>query len=133
MSGKVTLVLSDALLERARHTAEALGEPLETVLTATLAAGLPDVENVPAEMRQELARMIWASDTDLRAIAHAELAAAMQAELEQLNARQAEQSLSEREAEKLEALRLEYARMTLRKARAYALLSLRNGNLPLAT
>ena len=50
-----------------------------------------------------------------------------QQELQALAELQTRRSLTQQEQETLEALRQEYGRATLRKARAYMLLSLRGG------
>lgn len=53
----VTIQLSDGLLQRAKLAAASLQGPLEDVLTATLAAALPEVQDAPVDMRAELAHM----------------------------------------------------------------------------
>lgn len=47
----VTIQLSDGLLQRAKLAAASLQRPLEDVLTATLAAALPEVQDAPVDMR----------------------------------------------------------------------------------
>ena len=101
--------------------------PLEDVLTATLAAALPEVQDAPAEMRAELARMTWLSDADLRTIARGAMSARDQEQLHYLSGLQSQRELTENEEAKLGALRRAYGQATLRKARAFALLSLRGG------
>ena len=123
----VTLHLSDALLQRARQVAGALQRPLEDVLTATLAAALPDVEDAPADLRVELARMTWLGDQELWAIARSVMPEKEQEQLRYLADLQSQRPLTEHEQATLESLRQAYGRVTLRKARAYALLSLRGG------
>jgi hypothetical protein len=123
----VTLHLSDALLQRARQAATALQRPLEDVLTATLAAALPDVEDAPADLRVELARMTWLGDHELWAIARSAMPDKEQEQLLYLADLQTQRPLTEQELTALQALRQAYGRVTLRKARAYALLSLRGG------
>ena len=123
----VTLHLSEAVMRRAKRAADALQHPLEEVLSATLAAALPDVEDAPTDMRPDLARMTWLSDQDLWAIARSTMPDDQQVQLQYLTELQAQRSLTQEDQEKLEALRQEYGRITLRKARAYALLSMRGG------
>ena len=123
----VTLQLPDGLLQRARQAAATLQRPLEDVLTATLAAGLPDVQDAPADMRVELARMTWLNDTDLWIVARSVMLPKDQEQLRYLSELQSQRTLTEDEETRLQALRRVYGEVTLRKARAYALLSLRGG------
>ncbi len=128
MSERVTLVLPDAVMKRAKQAASNLHLPLEQVLTETLAASLPDVEQAPREMQQELAQMTLMSNDELWTVARGFMSNAQQKQFDTLNEILQERSLATTEQEKLDALRAEYGRVTLRKARAYALLSLRSGN-----
>jgi hypothetical protein len=115
-------------MRRAAETARAVKLPLEEVLTATLAATLPDLDDAPSEMRMELARMTWLSDQELWSIANSVMPLAQQEQLQALASTQAQRALDPEEMHALEQLRHEYARVTLRKARAFALLSLRGGS-----
>jgi hypothetical protein len=128
----VTLHLPEAVMRRARVAAKVLQHPVEEVLAAALAATLPDVENVPQDMQDELARMTWLSDQALWDIAHTTMSHEHQQQLLRLTELQDHRPLTTQEQETLETLRQEYGRITLRKARAYALLSLRGGKLLLA-
>lgn len=123
----ITLHLPDSVLRRARQAAVALQRPVEDVLATALAAALPDLEDVPADLRPDLARMTWMGDQELWALARSTMAVGQQEQLRYLTDLQSQRALSEAEALALEALRQEYGRVTLRKARAYALLSLRGG------
>jgi hypothetical protein len=123
----VTLQLPEAIMRRAKHAADALQRPLEEMLTDMLTATLPDVENVPIEMQGELARMTWLSNQELWTIAQSMMADDRQKQLQNLVELQIERPLTQREQITLDQLRQEYGRVTLYKARAYALLSLRGG------
>ena len=107
--------------------AQVLQRSLEEVLTVTLTSNLLDVEDVPAEMQAELLQMTWLSDQELLNIAHAYLTEAEQAQLTALSERQAHVLTSQEEQRALQALRERYGQITLRKARALTLLSLRAG------
>lgn len=128
----VTLQLPDVLLQRARLAAASLQRPLEDVLTAALAAALPEVQDAPADMGIELARMTWLSDQELWSIARSAMSDREQEALAYLSELQSQRDLSDSEMTKLDTLRQTYGQVTLRKARAYALLSLRGGKLLLA-
>lgn len=123
----ITISLPEAVYQRARYTAEAAKQSIEEVLTATLAATLPDVEGAPAEMQEEMARMTWLDDQSLWAIARSHLARRQEERLTYLTSLQTQRALTPGEATEIETLRQEYGRVTLRKARAYALLSMRSG------
>jgi hypothetical protein len=124
----VTLHLPEEILKRAQQAAQALQRPLEEVLTATLAATLPDVTDAPASMQAELARMTWLSNEELWQLARSQMPTEAQTRLEALSQRQAEATLTPAEDQELDQLRQTYGQITLRKARAYALLSLRGGH-----
>jgi hypothetical protein len=123
----VTLQLPDTVMRRAQQAAAALHHPLEEVLADLLAATLPDVERAPESLRAELARMTWLSDTELWALARSQIDEAQQAQLQALATAQTERALTPNEQATLEDLRQAYGRVTLLKARAFALLGLRGG------
>jgi len=125
----ITLKLPEALVERADGAARAMNRPLEDILAAMLDGVLPALDDVPADMQAELVEMTWWDDATLMAAADEMLSEAKQRRMEELSAAQ---PLSDDEREKLEALRSEYGRITLRKARAMAVLSIRSGKRLLA-
>ena len=124
---EVTLHLPEIVMQRAQDAANALHRPVEEILTAVLTAALPDLADVPSEMHSDLAQMTWLSDPDLWAIARSTLPDDKQIQLQDLVHLQGRQELTEEEQTTLESLRRDYGKVTLRKARAYALLSLRAG------
>ncbi|MBL7184626.1 MAG: hypothetical protein ISS50_09290 [Anaerolineae bacterium] len=123
----VTLRLPETVMRRARQTANVLQRPLEELLTGLVTAALPDVEDAPLEVQAELARMTWFSDQELWSIARSTMPVKQQEQLRSLADLQTIRALTPAEQEALDNLRREYGRVTLRKARAYALLSLRGG------
>lgn len=123
----VTLQLPDAVMQRAREAAQTLDHPVEEVLTTMLAAVLPDVDNVPADVRADLTRMTWLSDQELWDATRRQMPPEQQDELRKLAEIQTTRSLNQEERERLAELQREYGKATLRIARAYALLSLRGG------
>ena len=124
----VTLTLPDSLMRRAQQTARTLQRPLEEMLTDTLVAALPDLEDAPLDMQAELAQMAWLNEAALWAIAHSEIFSNQQETLQTLTDLQSQRVLTQDEQALLKELRREYGRVTLRKARAFALLSLRGGH-----
>ena len=125
----VTLHLPERLLAHAGGVAQTLKRPVEEVLTAMLQGVLPVLDDVPADMRGELIEMTWWDDATLLAAAEETLSAP---ELLRLAALSATSALSASERAELAAHRAEYGRITLRKARALALLSMRSGKRLLA-
>jgi hypothetical protein len=123
----VVLHLPEPVLLRAQQAADALQQPIDEILTTLVAAALPDVSDAPPELQTELARMAWMSTEDLWSIAQHTMPEIDDRDLQTLALRQAEQRLSEQEEKRLQELRSVYGRITLLKARAYALLSLRGG------
>lgn len=124
---EVTLQLPEAVLERAKEAARMLEHPVEEVLASMLEAILPQVEDVPSDLQAELARMTWLSDQELWDTANSQMSDSDQEQLQRLTELQIIGSLEPAEQQMLESLRQEYGSVTLRKARAYALLSLRGG------
>lgn len=123
----VTLHLSDTTFERARMAARALQRPIEDVLSDALAAAFPSIQDAPAEMQRELAELTWLSDEGLWTVAHSAMPLAHQQRLRELDKLNSSRSLTVEEMAELESLREEYGRFTLRKARAFAVLSMRGG------
>ena len=121
---KITLEFPDSLMERALQVAQAMHRPLEDVITAVLDGALPALEDVPAEIRAELVEITWLDDEALLSITKAAISEKDQRRLADLSAREA---LTAKEQEDLQTLRERYGQMTLRKARAFALLSIRSG------
>jgi hypothetical protein len=123
----ITLTLPERTMEQAQQAATALKRPVEEVLSDILAAVLPTVHDAPAEMQAELTRMTWLDSQELWRIAREQMPAEAQEQLRQLTQVQEQHALTSKEQAQLDALRQEYGRITLLKARAYALLSLRGG------
>ena len=123
----ITLTLPERTMEQAQQAAAALQRPVEEVLSDLLASVLPTMQDVPDDMQAELVRMTWLESQELWRIAREQMSAASQEQLQQLTHLQGQRPLTLDEQAQLDALRQEYGRMTLLKARAYALLSLRGG------
>jgi RNA:NAD 2'-phosphotransferase (TPT1/KptA family) len=123
----ITLTLPERTMEQAQQAATVLKRPVEEVLSDILAAVLPTVHDAPAEMQAELTRMTWLDSQELWRMAREQMPAETQEQLRQLTQVQGQRALTSKEQAQLDALRQEYGRITLLKARAYALLSLRGG------
>jgi hypothetical protein len=125
----ITLDLPDSLARRADEAARAMHRPLAEVITAMLDGVLPSLEDVPQDMQAELVEMTWWDDARLIDIVGASMSDAQQQRLARLSTAEGSSELDRKE---LDALRCEYGRVTLRKARAFALLSVRSGRRLLA-
>ena len=123
----ITLTLPERTMEQAQQAAAALQRPVEDVLCDLLTAVLPTMHDVPDDMQAELMRMTWLDSQELWRMAREQMSAAAQAQLQQLTHLQGQLPLTPDEQGQLDALRQAYGRVTLLKARAYALLSLRGG------
>ena len=125
----ITLELPESLALRAGRAAQAMHRPVEEVITAMLDGVLPLLDDVPADMQAELVEMTWFDDDTLLSIADATMSDGEQQRLADLSGRDA---LAADEKEELDTLRDSYGKVTLRKARALALLSVRSGKRLLA-
>ena len=123
----ITLTLPEQTMAQAQQAAAALQRPVEEVLCDILAAALPTVHDAPAELQAELLRMTWLDTPALWHMARGQMSAEAQEQLQQLTHLQGHRPLTPEEQAQLDALRQQYGRITLLKARAYALLSLRGG------
>jgi hypothetical protein len=118
----VSVPVPEELYHRLERAAARLEKPVETVLTETLQAVLPGEDEIPADIRCELVSLAALETEELRQIANSEMTADDQAALEQLLDLQNMRPLNAGESAKLETLRIEYGRILVRKARAFALL-----------
>ncbi len=123
----ITLQLSDQTMQQAQQAAATLRRPVEEVLSEMLSAMLPSVQDAPSALQVELMRMTWLDNDELWQMAQRQMTISAQEHMQQLSQLHGERPLTEEEQQQLEALRQEYGRITLIKARAYALLSLRGG------
>lgn len=121
---QINLNLPEKTALQARQAAAALKRPVEEMLAEMLAAVLPSVEDVPEALQVELLEMTWLDSKSLWQIARSVMDDQSQSKLSDLAAKE---TLSPAEEEDRERLRAEYGRITLRKARAFAILSLRGG------
>lgn len=121
----ITLDLPDSLVQQADQAARLMQRPREQVLAAVLEAALPALDDIPPEFQTQLLEMTWLGDGPLLAIAQSTMSEPDQMRLSDLGQRAA--GLPAGEQAELVLLRERYGELTLRKARAYALLSIRSG------
>jgi hypothetical protein len=125
----ITLELPESLALRAGRAAQAMHRPVEEVITAMLDGVLPLLDDVPPDMQAELVEMTWLDDDALLCVAEATMSDEDQQRLVDLSG---SDGLAAAEQEELHALQSSYGKVTLRKARALALLSVRSGKRLLA-
>jgi hypothetical protein len=115
-------------MKRAQQAASVLHRPVEDILAQTLAAALPSLEDVPSDMRKQLEEMTWLDERALWKITRSAMSKSAQEQMHYLSELQGQRPLTVEEQRLLEGLRSEYGRITLRKARAFAVLSMRSGS-----
>lgn len=123
----ITLDLPEQAMEQARQAAAVLQQPVEAVLADMVQSVLPEIHDAPAELSAKLTEMTWLDNQALWDIARLMLVPRDEKRMRLLSELQGERELTTAEQEELEELRREYGRLTLLKARALALLSLRAG------
>ncbi|AUB79976.1 hypothetical protein [Candidatus Thiodictyon syntrophicum] len=121
----ITLELSESVVRQADQAARLMHRPLEQVLAALLEAALPALDDIPPKLQTQLIEMTWLSDGALMDIAGTDMSEPDRLRLCELGLRADE--LASEEQRDLEVLREHYGELTLRKARAFALLSIRSG------
>ena len=127
MSGRtITVTLPEVLYERVKITAEASARSVEEVCTQSIALSLPELEDdLPPEVRSELAALPLLSDAELEQIAHGHMREEDQTQLEMLAEVQKQRSLTTAEETQLAQVLAEAQHLMLRKAEAYRLLARR--------
>ncbi len=118
----VTLRVPNPVYQRVKRAAEALQRPLEEMIVNTLRVAVPLLDDVSPTMAAELAALSSLPDEALWQVAKSVMSAKSQNRFSTLAAIQRERRLTFAEEKKINALREEYGRVTLRKAQAYALL-----------
>ncbi len=123
----ITLNLPEPTMKQAYQAAASLRRPVEELLTEMLTAILPTAHDAPAAIQTELTRMTWLEDRTLWEIVDSRMSHNDEGRLRQLAEMQGERPLSKNRQKELNKLRQQYSHITLLKARAYALLSMRGG------
>lgn len=119
----VAIKIPQPLYHRLEEAAARLQKPIETFLVETLQTVLPPVEEIPEHIQAEVATLDKLDDAALRQVSQSEMELKDQQAFEYLLDLQSSRPLTDEEAAQLAALRTEYGRVLLRKARALALLA----------
>lgn len=121
---QIILNLPEKTIAQAQKAAETLKRPLEELLADMLTAVLPSISDAPEAMQSKLLEMTWMENSALWDIAKQMLSEDEQTRLQQFSS---QENLSPEEETERHQLREKYGQITLLKARAYAILSLRGG------
>ncbi|MDM8531948.1 hypothetical protein QUF63_12310 [Anaerolineales bacterium HSG25] len=124
----ITLQIPTITYQRAFNMADTLKRPLEEMLVEVLDTAIWPLDDVPPEMKAELAAMVYLSNEILKTIANATLSIEQQRRLHGLLNAQGRAELDQLEAKQLKYLMDEYGRTMLRRAQASAILVRREKN-----
>jgi hypothetical protein len=130
MSQTITLTLPDNFFHPVQRTAQAIKQPVETLLLTALQASLPSIEELPIEVRQHLIELEVLDDEALRRVMMENVPQNQRKALDQLLARNQTGALTDAEHEELTALQHQADLVMLRKARAAVLLRFRGKRIP---
>lgn len=123
MNTTISVRFPKALYQRLRQHAQALASPLSEVIVQTVEHGLPIwINMISTEQKKELARLENMGDTSLERIAFKRFPIKKQRKLDQLLQKHAENKITPKEIVELDKLQIEANFLTLRKAKALALL-----------
>ena len=123
MTVSVAVQIPEPLYHRLEQAAARLQKPVENLLVETLQAALPDIAEIPDDIRTKISALDKFDDTALHDIAESEMISKDQQILERLLEVQSMRPLTDEEISQLTLLRKEYGRILLCKARAFALLA----------
>lgn len=123
----ITINLREPKLLQLEQAAIRLNKPTSELLSDMVLATLPHIDDVPDEMKVELLQMTWSDTPRLWRIAESQMDFNEQQRMQLLVQQKMVDGLTESEEDELEELQRQYGRVTLRKAHAYMLLSLRGG------
>lgn len=130
-TNSITINLPDTVYQRARRAATLLNRSVEELLEATIDTTLPSLDEAPADLATEMAKLPLSTDAELWQAARSRMDAEDEALLHDLLDTQAERQITNDEARQLEALRNQAGRLTLIKSQAYSLLHQRGYPVPL--
>jgi len=127
----VTLELPKTVWEWAERSAVVTQRSVEQVLVDSLSAILPPpLDDVPEDLRAELAQLEMRTDADLWAITRQTLSPKLLSEYDRLLEKNRSGALTGQEQRRLEQLRKAAERLMLMRARAFVLLQWRGYRLP---
>lgn len=123
MMNSVSVDIPQSLYQRLEQASAHLSKPVQEVLNETLQAALPPIEEMPEAIRSEVSALDSLDVAALEKVAESAMTHDDQQTMDHLLDLQRMRSLDDGEMARLETLRVEYGRILLRKARAFALLA----------
>jgi hypothetical protein len=130
MSQIITLNLPDNFYDPIKRMAEAMAQPIESVLLKALQSSLPPLDGLPNDIIQELTQLEILDNDALRQLLLKTVPKKQQQELEELLHKNKLQKLNQIEEKRLADLQSVVNKTMLQKARAAVLLRFRGQRLP---
>ncbi|MDM8562919.1 hypothetical protein QUF54_06145 [Candidatus Marithioploca araucensis] len=133
MGQTVTLHLQDSFYEPIQRIAQAMAQPIESILLKALQTSLPNLDGLPAKQIAELTQLETLDNTALKQLLLKTVLKEQQQELETLLQKNQAGGLTDIEQKQLAVLQKEVNKIMLQKARAAVLLRFRGQRLPTLT
>jgi len=130
MSQIITLNVPDNFYDPIKRMAEAMAQPIESVLLKALQSSLPPLEGLSREITQELTQLEILDNNALRQLLLKTVPKKQQQELEELLHKNQLEKLHKTEEKLLADLQNTVNKIMLQKARAAVLLRFRGQRLP---
>lgn len=127
----VDIPVPQEIYDRLEKAAVRLEKSVPALLSDALLAVLPENETLPSNIQSEVAQLESLNIQELWTVARSEMSEEQQTMMEHLLYLQSSQKLKAPDLRKLEELRVEYGRIMLCKARAFAILAERGQSLPI--
>jgi hypothetical protein len=127
----VDIPVPQEIYDRLEKAAVRLEKSVPALLSDALLAVLPENETIPSNIQSEVAQLESLNIQELWTVARSEMSEEQQTMMEHLLYLQSSQKLKAPDLRKLEELRVEYGRIMLCKARAFAILAERGQSLPI--
>lgn len=127
----VDIPVPQEIYDRLEKAAVRLEKSVPALLSDALLAVLPENETIPSNIQSEVAQLESLNIQELWTVARSEMSEEQQTMMEHLLYLQSSQKLKAPDSRKLEELRVEYGRIMLCKARAFAILAERGQSLPI--
>ena len=127
----VDIPVPQEIYDRLEKAAVRLEKSVPALLSDALLAVLPENETIPSNIQSEVAQLESLNIQELWTVARSKMSEEQQTMMEHLLYLQSSQKLKAPDLRKLEELRVEYGRIMLCKARAFAILAERGQSLPI--
>ncbi|RKZ73418.1 MAG: hypothetical protein DRQ57_14395 [Gammaproteobacteria bacterium] len=133
MSQTVTLHLQDSFYEPIKRIAQAMAQPIESILLKALQTSLPNLDGLPDEQIAELTQLETLDNSALKQLLLKTVLKEQRQELETLLQKNQAVVLTDTEQKQLAVLQKMVNKIMLQKARAAVLLRFRGQRLPTLT